>query len=646
MLAGIADGWLAVWQPYVAPAAVVAFTLTFFLARVSLAAALVTALATMYVAPALLYLAFGISDYHFTLVWLALFAGPLIARTRFDRWHIPGWYGVLFAAWALIIALSWPIVAGREIDFSIAAARTLDSPTAMFQGPPPMAAAWVVITALAQMLGILWLDLLWAEFAGEKLTRFVQVIVVPIVLSAVAGGLATIYQGTIDLDWMNTPFWSNLGRAGGLMLDANTAGITGGLWAPAAALLIWYRQFPMWAGVAAYVVLAGATWESGSRTALVALSIGSIGIVVGALQRRGWWQPRMGSIVLLVGAAALVLAMFIAPRGGNSPSPLQRVFDRLPRPEAEDLSRFANEMWARFGYGTAAARIAEDHPFTGVGIGAFYVVFNDYLHRETGKALPPDNAQNWWRHQIAELGFVGAMPSIAISALLIALIWNGGAYAEPFGSTTVLRLMLTGVGLASVLGVPTQHPATWISFVTLLFWLLALYQRADGKLPVIAEGWWTAALAIAIVAAAGQGVIARGNLRAPERALWTGAPFRYGFAPPEGISQYGDLRWMGRHAVQVLPVERRWLQLALWPPSSDLAAGPQLDVRMNGRHIIRGEAITAAPVVYYIQTPESSEWVMFELDVSEEIDNDRALAVAMDWFHAPPPGTPAERIIR
>jgi hypothetical protein len=646
VLAGIADGWLAVWQPYVAPAAVIAFALTFRLARVSLAAGLVAALVTMYVAPALLFLALGISDYQFTLVWLALFAGPVIARARLDRWHIPGWYGVLFAAWALLIALSWPIVAGREIDFSIAAARTLDSTTATFQGAPPMAAAWIAITALAQMLGILWLDLLWAEFAGESLTRFVRVVAIPIVVSAVAGGLATIYQGTIDLNWMNTEFWARLGRAGGLMLDANTAGITGALWAPVAALLIWHRQLPVWAGVVIYAVLAGATWESGSRTALVALGVGTLGILVGALQRRGWWQPRMGPIVLLVGGAALLLAMFIAPRGGQSPSPLQRVFDRLPRPEAEDMSRFADEMWTRFGYGTAAASIARDHPLTGVGIGAFHVVFNDYLHRETGETLPPDNAQNWWRHQIAELGVAGAVPSIAISALLIALIWNGGTYAEPFGSTTVLRLMLTGVGLASLLGVPTQHPATWISFVTLLFWLLALYLRTDAKPNVVAPGWWTAALVLALAVAVGQAISARGNLRVPERALWTGAAFRYGFAPPEGISQYGDLRWMGRHAVQVLPVERRWLQLALWPPSSKLSAGPSLDVWVNGRHIIRDAPITAAPVIYYIQTPESREWVMVELDVSEAIDDDRALAIAMDWFHAPPAGTPAERTIR
>jgi hypothetical protein len=207
-------------------------------------------------------------------------------------------------------------------------------------------------------------------------------------------------------------------------------------------------------------------------------------------------------------------------------------------------------------------------------------------------------------------------------------------------------MVLTGIGLASLLGVPTQHPATWISFVTLLFWLLALYHRASGEVARIAPGWWIAAAVLAAATATGQAISARGNLRVPERAVWTGAPFRYGFAPLEGISQYGELRWMGRHAVEVLKVERRWLQLALWPPSSNLAAGPLLDVTMNGRRIIHDAPITAAPVVYYVRTPEESKWVMFEFDASHEPENGRALAVAADWVHDPPTGVPAERVVR
>jgi O-antigen ligase/polysaccharide polymerase Wzy-like membrane protein len=412
-------------------------------------------------------------------------------------------------------------------------------------------------------------------------------------------------------------------------------------------LLVWHKHLPVWAATLAYVVLAAATWESGSRTALLALGTGTVGVVVAVLQRRKWWQPRMAHIVLLIGAAVVVLAMFIAPRGGNSPSPLQRVFDRLPRPESEDLSRFGREMWARFGYGTAAGAIIEDHPITGVGIGAFHIVVNDYLHRERQGALPPDNAQNWWRHQIAELGALGALPSIVLSIAVLALIWRGGPYVEPFGSTTVLRMVLTGVGLASLLGVPAQHPSTWLAFVTVLFWLLALYRRGRQEAEPTARGWWVTAIVLAGATALGQAWSARADLRMPERAMWTGAPVWYGFAPPEGVSDYGELRWMARHAVRVMEVKNEWVQLAIWPPGgTPETERPFLHVAMNHRDVLDAYIPPNGPVVYYMRVPEDSTWMMLELDVSGAPDDDRTLAVALDWVDTPPAAAVPERIIR
>jgi hypothetical protein len=666
VLAGVAHGWLVVWEPYVAPAAIAAFVLAFLAARVSLTAALFPALLTIYVAPALLFSAFGISDYHLTLVWLALLAGPVLAQSDVNRWHIPGRWGVLFAAWALVIAMTWPIVAGREIDFSLIAAQTYDTRTAAYEGVPRAAAAWIAIVAFAQMLGVLWLDLLWARFSslpratsrGVHLRQFERAIVLPIVASIVLGGAAAVYQGLLDLEWMNLRIWSQLGRAGGLMLDANTLGIGAAMWAPISILLVWHKRLPMWVAAGIYVLLAAATWESGSRTALAALSAGTAGVIVAAAQRKGWWQPRMAQIVLLIGGALVVLAMVVAPREGRSPSPLQRVFDRLPRLEAGDLSRFANEMWTRFDYGTAAHLIIAEHPATGAGIGAFHVVFNDFLHRETGRTRAPDNAQNWWRHQLAELGVLGALPSLVISVLLVALIWRGGPYVEPVGSTTVLRMVLIGVGIASLLGVPTQHPASWISFATLMFWLLALSEDpSQAATPATDKRWWGAAIALAVVVAAGQAVTARGDLRVPARALWTGVPFKYGFSAPEGVSQHGELRWAARHAVEVLPVKGAWLELAIWAPGPDppsprlrrtspSAEPPTVRVWRDRRRVIEQTIRTSEPLVYFLQAPEGSQWMMLEMDASRAEDTERALRVALGWLERVPPGAAPDRLIR
>ena len=74
------------------------------------------------------------------------------------------------------------------------------------------------------------------------------------------------------------------------------------------------------------------------------------------------------------------------------------------------VRRLARDLWERDGYGLAAMRAVAEHPWTGVGIGAFALLAPERLfHLETGGLIPADNAQNWWRHQIAELGFIGAV---------------------------------------------------------------------------------------------------------------------------------------------------------------------------------------------------------------------------------------------
>ena len=420
VLAGATHAWLATWHPWLPAAAAAVFAITFVLARVSLPLTLAPVVGAMYLMPAIYYIAMGRSslstDFQLTLVWLAAVSGPLLAHSDLARWHLPPRWTLPLVGWALVLAVSWPIVAGREIDFSLIAARTLDTTNALSGVPPRMAAAWVVIIALAQMIGILWIDLLWARFSGAALARAERYVILPVIAGTAIGAAAGLYQALVDLDWMNPGIWSNLRRASGLMLDANTFGIGAAIWAPAAIALAWRLGKPVWIGGLFFALLAGGMWTAGSRTALLACSAGAFGVVVAVAQRKGLWQPRMAQIVALVGAGVLVLAMFVAPRGGNSPSPLQRVFDRLPRPEAAELRRFADEIfWDRFGYGRAAFMIIADHPLTGVGIGAFHVVLNDFYHRATGQMLRPDNAQNWWRHQLAELGAVGGFPSLWMS---------------------------------------------------------------------------------------------------------------------------------------------------------------------------------------------------------------------------------------
>jgi hypothetical protein len=51
--------------------------------------------------------------------------------------------------------------------------------------------------------------------------------------------------------------------------------------------------------------------------------------------------------------------------------------------------------------------MTREHPLTGIGAGSYRIIAPDYGRALLNDALPPDNAQNWWRHQIAELGVFG-----------------------------------------------------------------------------------------------------------------------------------------------------------------------------------------------------------------------------------------------
>ena len=650
VLAGCVHAWLASARPGLAPAAGVAFVLTFLVARRSAEFAIAGVLSLTYLAPALTYVAFGVSDYHTTLVWLAALAGTVCAQADLDGWHLPARWKFPFVTWGLVLAISWPIVAARELDFSPIAARS-ETPSGLFHQPPRLAAAWVVLVALAQMIGILWFDLLWARLAkaADALRRFERLVILPLAASAAAGALVGLYQGLVDITFWNIRFWQQVERAGGLMLDANTFAIGAAIWGPATLALTWRLGRGVWLGACVYVLSFLSMWNTGSRSALVAVAVATTGVLIGYAQRRGAWHARLVPLAALIGGALLILIVTVAPRDTAVGSPLKRIVDRLPTLEAGDLRRFADEvLWTRFGYGTAAAEIVAEHPVSGVGAGAFHIIGIEYIYRDSGHPRDSDNAQNWWRHQLAELGIVGALPALWISIVVLYVVFWGRSSAEPPGVGQVLRGILAGVGLASVFGVPTQHPATWLSFVTLLFWLDAMRLGAWEDAVRLGRSSWLVAWGTALAVGSGLLLSARSELRVPHRALRTEVPFSYGLGPVESVTQFGELRWVARRAVTVIPVRNPWLQLTVLSPFEDTSSNPVvLAASMNGRALVPSITIdTREPLPLFIRMPAGpQQWAFIELEVSREVGRDRALQVAWDWKPQVPPGTPAERIL-
>ncbi|MGE3274265.1 MAG: O-antigen ligase family protein [Vicinamibacterales bacterium] len=641
---------VAASDPRVSIAAAAAFLLTFGLSRWSLPLGLVPVLLTAYLAPALLMVAFGSVDYHYLVVWMAGLGGPVLGAGDHRRWHLPASWLPPLAGWALLVAVTWPIVAGREIDFSLLAYRA-DTPNGLLVGPPATAVAWILSVALGHLLGILWLDLLWARFGHHRLRRAERIVMLPLLASAVLGGAAALYQALGDITWLNPGDWPSLDRAGALMLDANSFGTSAALWAPLAAVLAWRLKRPIWLGLALGAFLAAAMWATGSRTALVTTAIGMAGLV-GALGRRAAIPVRtLVPIGLLVGSAAVFLLLTVGANIGGKGNPVRRLVDTLPSADELSTEGLVDVLWNRNGYGVAAGQAITEHPVAGVGIGAFNLLSTDYYYLASGGLIKPDNAQNWWRQEVVELGFAGAIFPVGFSFVVLLLVWREPSAASHGPSALVLRAALAGLGIASLFGVATQHPAVWLTFVTLVFWLAALGEPA---LPVATSPWqatpraaWAAVMCIVAVGAGALVVSARGDLRVPVRALRTGFPYAYGISAAEPSDDYGELRWTAGHAVAVVPAEHAWFETTIWTLHPDVAQAPvRVRVWRQEGPVIDYQAGDARPRTRYLRVPDGATRLFLEFDASRTFGSGRGLRLAGRWLRDLPPDAPPDAVVR
>ena len=132
---------------------------------------------------------------------------------------------------------------------------------------------------------------------------------------------------------------------------------------------------------------------------------------------------------LLAGIAVVVL-LFIVGAGA---------IDRCSASSRRAVGHPCASLWTRGGYGTVATRMVRDYPLTGVGIGSFNWMAPDYWRTLANDRLPFDNAQNWWRHQLAELGLVASLPVIVWSSLIAWLVFTRPTPVERRVETQTLR---------------------------------------------------------------------------------------------------------------------------------------------------------------------------------------------------------------
>jgi hypothetical protein len=596
------------------------------------------------------------------LVWMSGLAGSLLRATPWSTWSLglPPTWRVLLGGWALTVALGWPVIVAREVVFDWNGFSDVGAINSWAKLSAPQAASWIQSVALTQLLAILWFDWLteWRRAKAGEMPLAAH----GLWLGVTTAGLVAMYQGTVDMSFANLPTWAVLQRATGTMLDANAYGMAAALAGPASFLWLRARPFQGSQPAAFAVLLLNelGVWMSGSRTALLCGTVGLLALAAGlrtsapptsapraadqgtsghgtspqrtfgqqTFGQHLFGQRAAGLLMALagVGAAAAVLLFATSASG-----PLERL-----RTIPASAAGF-DWLWNRLGYGTAALQMLREFPLTGVGIGAYHLLVPDYSRMVTGVMLPFDNAQNWWRHQSAELGLLGALPILVWSAILAVKVVRVRAWGGERPAAWTSHGLLLGLGLASLLGVPTQNPVVLLWFFLLVSWSMSpstylapgeqasgararlarpdegrTHEPTHGWLPMVALG----CLAVAASCAVGHLVLARDGLSVAARAVRAERDYVAGAYAPEPYPGGGEFRWTTARARFIWRAETPVLAVHLWAGHPDIAQAPVRVRLLTPCQVLLDESLSTTGVRLGLELPDGLRMVDTTVQVS------------------------------
>jgi hypothetical protein len=598
-----------------------------------------------YVAP-LLVSRLWVHDATAYLVFLmAGLIGVMLPRWSSRRWALPASWRLPLVAWGLAAAVTWPIVAAREVDFHPDLVALLIKPVSLLGLPAWIAVVLVADAAAMLMLCVLWLDWLFATFAGDE-CRFTRTIIVPLLTSSTAACAVATYQLVRDMSFMNEG-WRVFRRAGGTMLDANALGTIAML--SSCACVAWADWRSLRSKIMAVVILAlasTAVWASGSRTALIAELVALAWAVWSTIYGGETTHSAAGSdarrrtqiACVLVASVLIGAGLYVAKDTG----PALRLGWIVPSPSADSVGAFFKEtLWNRAGYGTAAVEMIRKNPWFGVGVGTFPVRVGDYPSH-LRRPLVPDNAQNWVRHWLAEVGLVGSLAWITW-AVVIA-VWVARRCVFPAGRRSAIIMFgaLAGIVVVSQVGMPTQNPAVALTCWTFLFWYVLACSPGDTTTVTriaVAPWWgWGLTAGYVMVVTIGTWIAGTTTLQVPMRARDTGWPYDYGFSRPELTPSGETFRWAQQYGVAVVPAPTRVVKLTVWTTRADVAANPvQARVWHENRVVIDTVLRDQRPVTTYVVVDRDPRWLMVRTYFDRVVPpNARELGLAVQWTFIEP----------
>lgn len=551
-------------------------------------AALPVVMGALYLTPAIFLAWRGGEYFSLDIIWILPLLGLTLSGAGARHWSLPSRWQWPLITWAMLVAISWPIVFLREADFApwiLPLERV--SNTSIGMGPWDVGLN-IAYFAIGHNVGILFIDALFRWYVHAR-DRFAREVLTALAIAASIAAVVSFYQGFVDLTFLNRGFWAYMIRASGTLADPNKLGAVAAFWTIGAVVLARRLARPWSVVITVVAVTCGvaAVWLSGSRTGLVAV-IASVTIALLAALR-AWWLTRSESrldlrkaAAAVVGAIVLAAVLVAVLQKASTHTVVARgSLGYVPFIGDRSILNSANELlWERFGYGPAAIQMVKEHPIEGIGVGTFHALVIDYA-KVRGYSIPTDNAQNWFRHIVAEFGLLGSIPMLWWCIVFARQLFAKRTQGDRL-SIGMLRGVLIGFVIASIFGMPAQSIAIILTFWVFAFWFDLEQQGLRRPLPP-ASRWPQSAIIIAVVLLAvhaGATVVdAFGDLRPRERAQRFGWYYRYGYVQPDDVETDPGgnpvgRRWTMKDSLAVVPVKGRVLKFVAWIDHPDADVKP------------------------------------------------------------------------
>ncbi|MCM3881639.1 MAG: O-antigen ligase family protein [Vicinamibacterales bacterium] len=575
-------------------------------------------LSLIYLVPTLCIAWFGNFQFSYYAIWLAALSGSMIPRAAKSGWAFPRRWAAPLVLWALTIAIIWPIVVLREVDFVPALLGRGDLWLGRSTVSPPVATTWILNVVSIAMTGLLLLDWMLLSFPAEAGARFERRIIWPVFSGAALAAAIGAYQSLVDLNFLNRSMWPSLGRTVGTMADANAFGTIMAMWLPFAGALAMgheWRRRVVPASLVLFLIFGVALWGSGSRSAMMTALVGFL-VFAGHIARSLTVRQVMGALVCLTLATVAIVTVLPPSTTGPWKRSMEQI-SSIPL-SMHGLAEIARHAWRRDLYGPASEQMIVEHPLVGIGIGGFNYQFADALYViDPLVQRPPDNAQNWYRQQLAEVGVLGSIGWIVwISQFLWMLLRRSGGQ-DTRAVVGAVKGALVGFGVGSLFGVPAQDAAASLTFIILVCWCLKLTTIDSGRAPIgdtrPGRLEWMAIIAVLGGFLGGTVYAARTDLRPPRRAVRFHFPFSYGFTADRTDP---SIRWTGAKAVEVFEADKRWFKLEFGEVAPDAAEKPvDVKVWLNRLQILRVSRRGNFPVTRWIRMPAHGTPLMMEIHV-------------------------------